>query len=217
MTEKESPKSHAHDHSPEPPAHEGGHRHHVKRTPQEWAEKLDAKERGEWQKPVSLISLINLHPGQTVAEIGAGTGYFLKYLSDAVGVSGKVLAKDVEADLVDYIKTRAEKEGLGNVVPSLCPYDDPALPDNSVDKILLVNTWHHITNRVRYAAKLGKALKDRGEIFVVDFNKDASIGPPPEDKLAAKQVMDELEKAGLGTEKLNEDLKEQYVIRAYRQ
>ena len=191
---------------------EGGHRHHIKRTPEEWAQKLDADERDEWQKPERLVSLIQLEQGHTVAEIGAGTGYFLRYLSGAVGAEGRVLARDVEADLVDYMKKRAAREALPNVTAAICSHDDPALPCNSVDRILLVNTWHHISKRALYSKRLAEALGPRGRLYIVDFEKGSPIGPPPEDKLTPEEVLEELEAAGLNATRIEEDLPEQYVI-----
>ena len=198
-----------------PPASpEGGHGHHVKHTPEEWAKKLDAKERDDWQKPDSLIALLNIVPGQTVAEIGAGTGYFLRYLSKAVGETGHVLARDVEMDLVDHMKKRIEAEGLTNVTISVCPFDHPGLPNAAVDLVLLVNTWHHISNRVDYAKKLGATLGPEGRICIVDFHKESAVGPPPDHKLSSDQIIRELTDAGLSIKIEEESLPEQYVIRA---
>ena len=216
-TRHDHPSSHqtTSDNHHSPSSHdEGGHSHHISHSAAEWAERLDAPERDAWQKPAVLVSMLQITPGQTVADIGAGTGYFLKPLSKAVGKTGRVLALDVEDDLIDYIRRRAERERLENVTAVKCPFDAPSLPPSGVSCILVVNTWHHISNRIAYGRKLAEGLTPDGVLYVVDFNKDATVGPPPEAKLAPEAVIEELGRAGFRTQRIQEDLPEQYVIRA---
>jgi ubiquinone/menaquinone biosynthesis C-methylase UbiE len=218
-TSKSAPKARPPQQEAHAPHHgdahrEGGHEHPVHHSAEEWAERLDTKERDAWQKPAQLVGMLHIAPGQTVADVGAGTGYFLKYLSRAVGAGGRVLARDVEDDLVQYMRRRAEEEGLTNVAVGRCALDDPALPRGGVDRILIVNTWHHLSSRVAYGRKLAEALAAGGALYVVDFDKTSSVGPPPEAKLEQRQVVEELDRAGFETGLVKEDLPEQYVIRA---
>jgi SAM-dependent methyltransferase len=125
-----------------------------------------------------------------------------------------VLALDVEEDLVQYMKQRALRENLTNVIPRLCPFDDPGLEPESVDRILIVNTWHHIKQRVAYAQKLARALRKDGALYVIDFAKQATVGPPVEARLNPSRILSELEQAQMAAELLEEDLPQQYVIRA---
>jgi cyclopropane fatty-acyl-phospholipid synthase-like methyltransferase len=148
----------------------------------------------------------------TVADVGAGTGYFLPYLARAVGPAGKVLALDIEQDMVRFMKERAAREGLANVAPAVVPIDDPQLPAGGVDRVLVVDTWHHIDHRGAYAARLRAGLAPGGAVFVVDFKLDAAHGPPREHRVAPEQVIAELAQGGLAAEVVATSLPEQYMV-----
>jgi ubiquinone/menaquinone biosynthesis C-methylase UbiE len=159
-----------------------------------------------------VIAAMRVDPGMTVADLGAGTGYFLPHLSRAVGPSGKVLALDVEPDMVRHMTERAAREGLANVVARKVPYDDPELPAGSVDRVLIVDTWHHIPDRPRYAAKLAAALRPAGAVLIVDLTRDAQRGPPREHRIPAETAAAELAAGGLTTEMATEELPDQYIV-----
>jgi ubiquinone/menaquinone biosynthesis C-methylase UbiE len=161
-----------------------------------------------------VVSLMQIKPGMKVADIGAGTGYFLSYLSRAVGPGGKVLGLDIEPDMVRYMKERATREGMANVEARKVATDDPGLAPGSVDRVLIVNTWHHIPERRAYAGKLAAALARGGIVYIVDFHMDSAHGPPRRHRLKAEAVMRELQSAGLQAEILAEELSEQYVVAA---
>jgi predicted methyltransferase len=148
----------------------------------------------------------------TAVDLGAGTGYFLGYLAKAVGPRGRVLALDVDAGLVSAMPTRLEQEGLDNVQPGLVTPDDPGLTLRSVDRILIVNTWHHISTRVSYAKKLFAALRPGGLLLIVDFTMDSPEGPPAQKRLTSDTVMRELEAGGFAVEVTEESLPYQYVV-----
>jgi ubiquinone/menaquinone biosynthesis C-methylase UbiE len=155
---------------------------------------------------------MKIAPGMTVADLGAGTGYFLAHLSRAVGPTGAVLALDVEPDMVRYMTERAAKEGLANVRAQRVPFDDPGLAPGSVDRILVVDTWHHIADRERYSAKLHAALRAGGAVLVVDFTQETRRGPPKEHRIRAEQVAAELRAGGMAAEIAVEDLPDQYIV-----
>lgn len=200
------------------------HHHHSHHTAQhrfddadKWSKVFDAPDRDAWQRPDEVIALMEVMPGQTVADIGAGTGYFLGRLSKAVGERGFVLAVDVEPNLVDHMRGRAEREGWKNVEARLAELDDPTLQPASVDRILVVDTWHHIEKRAEYTAKLREALTPGGAVYIVDFTREATRGPPPELRLTTDAVIAELREGGLLGEVVNEGLPDQFVIRGRRQ
>lgn len=182
----------------------------------EWSKKFDDPSRDAWQKPQSVIGVMQIAPGMTVADIGAGTGYFEPHLSRAVGPGGHVLALDVEPDMVAHLRDRAAKEQLANVEARQVAGDDPGLAPGSVDRILVVDTWHHIANRVDYAARLGVALKHGGEVFVVDFTRESKNGPPPEHRVPPEEVARTLETAGLVASTVDAGLPDQYVVAGTR-
>ncbi len=198
----------AHGHAEgEPQPH--GHRFD---NPEDYAERWNSPERDEWQKPDEVMKLMGVGEGMTVVDIGAGTGYFVEQLAPVVDSSGKVLALDIEQSMVDYVNEQAEQQGVDNIEARKVAVDDPQLDDASVDRILTVNTWHHIPERVAYAEKLLDALKPGGKVVVVDYTMEADQGPPKKMRLEPSEVVDELEQAGFETEVAEESLPKQYVV-----
>jgi predicted methyltransferase len=191
----------------EPPAYQHRFEH-----ADHWAKELDDPSRDSWQKPELVVTAMEITPGMTVADIGAGTGYFEPHLSRAVGPKGRVLALDVEPDMVRYLSARAAREQLANVDARQVAPDDPALPAASVDRVLIVDTWHHIADRAAYASRLAAALTPGGEVIVVDFRPDAQRGPPPEHRIAPGEVANELAAGGLAARVTDIGLPEQYVV-----
>jgi ubiquinone/menaquinone biosynthesis C-methylase UbiE len=179
-----------------------------------FARRFDGPERDGWQKPAEVVRFLELGAGQVVADIGAGTGYFLPYLAKAAGADGRVLALDVEPNMIEYMKQRSRKSGFSNVEARVVPPDDPALAPGSVDHILIVNTWHHIDDRAGYAGKLARALRPAGSLLIVDFTLEADMGPPKEHRLSAEQVVKELVGGGFRAEIVRgETLPKQYLVR----
>ncbi len=179
---------------------------------QTYAHRLDEPSRDAWQRPEEVIELLGCRPGMTVVDLGAGTGYFLPYLSVAVGDEGRVIPLDLEPATIAWLHTRIEKEGLRNVHPAVVTPDDPALAVHSVDRILVANTWHHISGRVDYAEKLLLSLRPGGLLLIVDFTMDSPEGPPTERRLSSNTVVSELEAAGFVVQILKESLPYHYVV-----
>jgi predicted methyltransferase len=180
--------------------------------PHAYAAELDAKDRYWWQQPERVVELLDCRPGMTVVDLGAGTGYFLPYLSGAVGDHGRVLALDVERSMIEVMAQRIQRERLWNVSARVVTDKDPALTPESVDRVLVVNTWHHVTDRVAYAQKLLEGLRPGGRVLIVEFDEDSPEGPPAEMRLRPSTVSAELESAGFSAELLEEPLPYQYAI-----
>ena len=164
-----------------------------------WAGVFDDPARDAWQKPAELVAALGLQPGDVVADIGAGTGYFNPYLARAVGADGRVIAVDIEPNLVLHMAARAKKEATPQVEARLGLPGDPMLARGEVDLILIVDTFHHVSDRVAYFSALRGALRTPGgRLVVVDFLKEGEIpvGPPPAARIAADQVTAELGAAG---------------------
>ena len=186
--------------------------HHDFSDAERWAKRFDSPDRPDWQKPESVMTLMGVEPGMTVADLGAGTGFFLGYLSKAVGAEGRVLALDVEQTLISHMTDRAQEAGWTNVETRHIPYDSPGLEPASVDRILIVNTWHHIDDRADYSAELLKALRPGGAVYVVDYTLESEDGPPKAHRLAPERVIAEMEGGGLEARMLEAELPRQYVI-----
>lgn len=180
---------------------------------EQWSAVFDDPARDEWQKPAALVDALGLRSGMTVAEIGAGTGYLLRYLAAAVGKEGNVLLVDVEPNLIEHMRARAERQGATNVVPILASKDNPRLPARSVDVILFLDTYHHIGDRLRYMRDLHRALTPGGRVAVVDWRKEElPIGPPLDHKLSRRHVVDEMEAAGFAFIDMPLDLPYHYFL-----
>lgn len=123
--------------------------------------------RDTWQRPDDVVTVLAVEPGDRVADLGAGEGYFVEYLSAAVGADGRVYAVEVEADLAASLSERFPA-GSSNVETILGHYDDPLLPDGELDLVLLVNTYHHIEDRPVYFSKLRSDLRPEGRVSVID-------------------------------------------------
>ena len=180
-----------------------------------FSKSFDDPARDAWQRPAEVIARLQIPAGKVVVDLGAGTGYFLPWLSKAVGPTGKVLALDVEPNMVAFMQKRREQQSLDNVEPRQVKTDDPELLPQSVARVLIVNTWHHIDGRAAYAEKLARALERGGEIWVVDFTLEAKHGPPAKHRVAPEQVVSELRAGGLDAEVVTgESLPDQYLVRA---
>ena len=165
--------------------------------PGRWAKLFDDPDRDTWQKPGEVVSALGVRPGMIVADLGAGTGYFESYLAHAVGKSGLVLAVDPEPEMVQYLGRRVRKDALGNVLPVLALNDEPFLPKAHVDRVLIVDTYHHIDDRIDYFARMRSALAPGGRVAVVDFHKrPLPVGPAPQHKLERDFVVEEMVQAG---------------------
>lgn len=212
-------KSHADEHGGDHAKHEkhaqegeDGPRGHRFTEPEKYAERWNDPARDKWQKPGEVMTVLGVEKGMTVVDLGTGTGYFVPHLAKTVGPTGKVLALDVEEPMVEYVKNRVLDEDMDNVEARVVAYDDPGLSAESVDRVLTVNTWHHIQNREAYVEKLASGLKPGGTVAVVDYTLDSPHGPPRDHKLDPEQVKEELEAGGLSAQIVEEDLPRQYVV-----
>lgn len=188
------------------------HYEHGFENPERYAESWNDPDRDEWQKPDVLLEAMGLDEGMTVADLGTGTGYFIPHLARAVGAEGRVLAVDIEPAMLDYVLEQTEKLGLSSVDTVHAVPNDTRLGASSVDRILTVNTWHHIPNRGNYAGHLASRLKDDGSVWVIDFTKEAPMGPPKKHRLDPQDIVDELEEGGFEAERRDLGLPHQHVI-----
>jgi ubiquinone/menaquinone biosynthesis C-methylase UbiE len=162
-----------------------------------WKAVFDDPERDRWQQPEKVVQALRLRQGMVVADLGAGTGYFSRHLASAVGPRGSVLAVDTEPNMVVQLRTRAEQELTSNVIPILASRDNPRLPTGSVDVVLVVDTYHHIDDRVTYFRTLRHALRRGGRVAVVEWqHRELPVGPPLAHKLPRRRVIREMDAAG---------------------
>lgn len=170
------------------------HMEHRFDNPEASAQAFDDPARDAWQLPDRVTAALGLKPGQTVADIGAGTGYFSVHLARSAAAP-KVFAADIEPAMVKYVQDRAAREGLKNIVAVLAAADTPNLPE-PVDVALIVDTYHHIGGREAYFRTLVKSLKPGGRVAIVDFRPDSPEGPPKEFRFSPEQFASEMAQAG---------------------
>lgn len=159
---------------------------------------LDAPDRDLWQRPDQIMDAMAIADASVVADIGAGSGWFTIRLARRVGPRGLVYAEDVQKEMINAISRRVSREGLANVRAVLGQKNDPNLPAESIDAVLMVDAYHEIENRVLVLRNLARALKPQGRIGIVDFRLDGTgPGPDPEERVSPDQVVKDAKEAGL--------------------
>lgn len=134
-------------------------------------------ERGEAQK---VMDLADIAAGMTVADIGAGEGYYTVRLAERVGEDGRVLAQDIDRDALDRLGQRVERERFDNVSIKLGREDDPQLPPDSFDRVFLVHMYHEVSEPYAFLWRLWPALAEGGQVIVVDTDRPTDQhGIPP--------------------------------------
>jgi arsenite methyltransferase len=161
-----------------------------------WARIFESAERGKWQKPDQVVTSLNLKQGQTVVDIGAGSGYFTRRFAHAVGLSGKAIGLDIEPGMIDYMNADAKKLKLPDYEARLVRPDDPELAPKSADVIFFCDVLHHIDDRAAYLKKLKPALKSGGRVAVIDFKKTAPFGPPAGMRIRRETMVAQFRSAG---------------------
>jgi ubiquinone/menaquinone biosynthesis C-methylase UbiE len=133
--------------------------------------------RDEKQKPQELVAAMGIQRGMTVADVGTGVGYMLPFLSRAVGPAGRVIGEDIFEDFLASAKQTAANQGLRNVIFIKGTETDPNLPEGQMDKILVLDVYHHFDYPEKMLAALHKDLKPGGKLIVVDYYKTQGAMP----------------------------------------
>jgi predicted methyltransferase len=208
-------RPHHHEHVRPHDGHGVGGAHHAFADADALAQVFDDPARDGWQHPEDVLRALELEPTMTVADIGAGTGYFSVRLARAVP-RGDVVATDIEPDMVRFLSERARREGLPNLRALQASTGASGLAASSVDRILVVHVWHHLSGRGEYARGLAAALRPGGRLLVVDFSPAAERGPPASMRVAPETVIAELEGAGLSASVSPIAPPDQYIVQARR-
>lgn len=127
-----------------------------------------------------VMDLADIRAGTTVADIGAGEGYYTVRLAERVGAKGRVLAQDIDPAAIQHLGQRVERERLDNVSIKLGAADDPRLPANSFDRVFMVHMYHEVTEPYAFLWRLRPALRKGGQVVVVDIDRPTDQhGIPP--------------------------------------
>ena len=174
---------------------------------------LERPEREKEEQPRRLLAALELKPGQVIADIGAGSGYHTFRMAEKVGPEGKVLAVDIQKEMLDIIRQRMKKDKVANIEPVLGTETDPKLPAGGVDLILLVDVYHEFAFPFEMTKAMVKSLKPGGRIAFVEFRReDEKVPILLAHKMTEKQVIHEMAPHPLTHVKTIKTLPWQHVI-----
>jgi SAM-dependent methyltransferase len=174
---------------------------------------LDREEREAEEAPTRALAILQIAPGSTVADIGAGSGYFTERLARLVGPSGKVYANDIQAGMLDLLRRRLSREQMSNVTLVLGAPADPKLPAGAVDLALMVDVYHELSDPQTMLAHIRRALKPGGRLALIEYKgEDESIPILPAHKMTVAQAKLEVEHEGFTLTMVNSSLPRQHVL-----
>ena len=187
--------------------------HQLHRDSRAYIGMLEDPKRDAYQKPHEVLMALAIKPGEAIADIGAGSGYFTFRLAHHVGDKGKIYAVDVNPEMIVHLNRRIRELKAMNVTAILADPDDPLLADNSVDRFFFSDSWHHIENQTKYLSAIKKMLRPSGEIIMIDFHKkELPVGPPMQLKIAREDLIRQLESNGFRLTKEHTFLPYQYFL-----
>ena len=174
---------------------------------------LERPEREAEEEPSRAIEALGLRAGMTVADIGAGSGYYTVRMARKVGPEGKVYATDIQVGMLSLLMRRAKQEQIPNIVPVLGAVDDPKLPPGSLDLALMVDVYHELSAPQAFVRRLREALKPDGRLVLIEFRKeDPRVPIREEHKMSVAQVRQELSADGYAIDEVIDILPWQHII-----
>jgi precorrin-6B methylase 2 len=176
----------------------------------EW---LDRPEREEEEHPARVLDSLDLHPGEVVADLGAGSGYFTFRISPIVGQTGKVLAVEIQESMLNTLRARASTLKATNVEVVQGSETDPHLPVSGVNLVLVVDVYHELAYPFEVMTKVREALKPRGRVVFVEYRKeDPAVRIKEVHKMSVKQLEKEMNAVGLVRVSTVETLPLQHIV-----
>ena len=174
---------------------------------------LEREEREREERTDLLIEALDLKPGMVVADIGAGTGFLARRMAGVVGPSGKVLAVDVQPEMVRWLTDLARRSGLAQIVPSLGAEDDVRLPAGSVDLAIMVDVYHELAYPFEVLASIVRALEPGGRVVFVEYRaEDERVPIKPLHKMSQAQIRREAAALPLVWERGSDRLPWQHLV-----
>jgi len=197
----------------QPGVHPVGGRVLAQRLGVQGAPWLERSERQEEEEPDRALRILKIPKGAVVADVGAGSGYMTIRMAKIVGPEGKVYANDIQPGMLDLLRKNVEKAKLANVTPVQGALDDPRLPANALDLILMVDVYHEFSQPQKMLQKMREALKPSGRLVLVEYRgEDPSVPILPEHKMTRAQAKLEVEHEGFTLASVNEDLPRQHIF-----
>jgi ubiquinone/menaquinone biosynthesis C-methylase UbiE len=171
---------------------------HAKRFSASQAHRLDDPARRQWLPPDEVLAALAVRPGETVADVGVGTGYFALPLAHAVGPLGKIYAVDGQQEMLDRLRAKLDIPVPAPIEIVHAEADQTGLPPSSCDLWLLANLWHELDDCNAALRDAHRALKPGGRIAILDWRPDVepAAGPPLEHRLTPAHAVEHLRAAG---------------------
>jgi SAM-dependent methyltransferase len=174
---------------------------------------LERAERENEERPRLAVRLLHLRPGDAVADVGAGSGYYTELLSKAVGPSGTVYATDIQPAMLQLLARRIRDGKLANVKAVLGAEDDPHLPSDALDLVLLVDVYHEFSRPQEMLRRIRASLEPGGRLVLLEFRKeDPTVPIREEHKMSVEQVRTELEAERFRFDRVLNDLPWQHIL-----
>ena len=174
---------------------------------------LDREERDVEEEPDRALDAIRIAKGSTVADVGAGSGYMTMRMARRVGPEGRVYATDIQPQMLAMLRERLQKERITNVTPVQGAVDDPRLPPDTLDLILLVDVYHEFSQPQQMLRGMRAALKPGGRLVLLEYKKeDPSIPIRPEHKMSVAEARTEVEAEGFKLGRVDDSLPRQHVL-----
>jgi ubiquinone/menaquinone biosynthesis C-methylase UbiE len=174
---------------------------------------LDRPERQDEEHPEAVIDAMGLRGGEVVADLGAGSGYFTFRLAAKVGKTGKVLAVEIQDEMLETLRRRATALGVTNVEEVKGSETDPKLPASGVNMVLMVDVYHELAYPFEVMTKVRQALKPSGRVVFVEYRKEDPRVPIKEvHKMSVEQLAKEMKVVGLAHVRTVETLPSQHIV-----
>lgn len=177
------------------------------------ADWLDREDRETTEQPEHVLDVLGIREGQTVADVGAGSGYFTVRIAKRVGPRGRVLASDLQPEMLALLRKKVDAAKLTNVVPILATESDAKLPKNEIDLVLMVDVYHELPKPAQTLAQIRASLRPEGRVALVEYRgEDPNVPIKPEHKTTLVQMKRELTANGFAFASNDESLPQQRII-----
>ncbi len=177
------------------------------------ADWLDRAERVQEEEPDIALGALKLTTGANVADVGAGSGYMTVRMAKLVGPTGKVYANDIQPQMLQILQQRLARERVPNVELVLGTFDDPRLPANTLDLILMVDVYHEFSEPQKMLRRMRDSLKTGGQLVLFEYRKeDPSIPIRPDHKMSVAEAKMEVEAEGFTLATVDERLPRQHIL-----
>ncbi len=177
------------------------------------ADWLDRADREAREQPEKVLDLLAIAPGSTVADVGAGTGYFTVRMSKRVGAKGEVIATELQPEMLRLLDHKVSTEKITNVRLVRGTEHESKLPERCCDLVLMVDVYHELSDPRGVMASVRRAIKPSGRLALVEYKgEDPKIPIKPEHKMTLAQIQKELEPLGFAFVRSYEDMPDQRIV-----